>query len=232
MTRFTKVLAVAAASLGVAAGAASGGTIAPGPLTGAVHGTIVAQKVGGITDTVTYDRGLITANTGTSITITRRDGQVLTFSVGGDTVVLEQGKAVTLASLKLGETPMFFSRGGHAFLIRCVSGGTDDASGADDPTIDRVGVLVGVFHADLTMQMRDGSTAQSAYDRGRITANGAGSITLKRADKLSVTLSTGSDTVVVEKGVLSTVDALKVGEGAMFFSRAGRAYLIRCVSGG
>ncbi len=51
-----------------------------------------------------------------------------------------------------------------------------------------------------------------------------------RADHESVTLSYDANTLVREQGgTIGSVDDLKAGEGAMFFSQNGLLKLVRCV---
>jgi hypothetical protein len=88
-----------------------------------------------------------------------------------------------------------------------------------------------VVHADATLTLKDGSTKQLQYDRGRITSISASSVTIKRRDKKSVTLALGSSTRVREKRQDVPLSDLKSGERAMFFSQGGTAFLIRCISG-
>ena len=69
-----------------------------------------------------------------------------------------------------------------------------------------------------------------AYDRGRITALGGGSLTIKRASGQSVTFSYDASTVVREKGQSESVSDLAVGEGAMFVSQSGALKLVRSIA--
>jgi hypothetical protein len=90
--------------------------------------------------------------------------------------------------------------------------------------------LRGIVHADVTVTTKKGAQRQFQYDRGKITAIGSGSVTVRRADKQSVTLSLDSSTLVREKGQRESVDELEIGERAMFFSKGGATLLVRCVS--
>ena len=86
------------------------------------------------------------------------------------------------------------------------------------------------MHATIDLIKADGSTDSITYDRGEITAKTSSSITLKRKDGKSVTLATDSSTKVREKRTLATLADLQAGDRAMFFSRDGKAFLIRCIT--
>ena len=77
---------------------------------------------------------------------------------------------------------------------------------------------------------KDGSKQSFDYNRGRITALSDGSLTITRQDKTTVTLSFDSSLVVRDKGEVEDASALKVGEGAMFFSQDGKLVLVRCLA--
>jgi len=122
---------------------------------------------------------------------------------------------------------MVVSRNGTALSIRSHAKGDKPAKGEKGDKGDGADLLKDAVHATIT------SSAKTIdYDRGQITAKSAGSITLKRADGASVTVGVDSSTKVKEKGADASVDTLEVGEGAMFFSSNGQAFLIRCVKGG
>jgi hypothetical protein len=76
----------------------------------------------------------------------------------------------------------------------------------------------------------DGTNQTFDYNRGRIQSVGNGQLTIMRADKQSVSFTYDSTTLVREgDGNVGSVDDLKIGEGAMFFSQGGLLKLVRCV---
>lgn len=91
-------------------------------------------------------------------------------------------------------------------------------------------MLKGVVHGDIKVSYLDGSTKSFAYDRGMITSIGGGAIVLVRRDGKTVELSYDDKTFVIEEGRPGSVEDLKVGDVAMFFSHGGHADLIRCIS--
>ena len=76
----------------------------------------------------------------------------------------------------------------------------------------------------------DGTTQRFAYDRGRITAIGDGSLTIRRADGEAITFTYDDSTVVKDKRGAIAVSDLKVRQGARFFSQDGALKLIRCMA--
>ena len=62
------------------------------------------------------------------------------------------------------------------------------ASGAAAPAAaGKAGVLKGAIHGDLLVRGQDGSTRTVTFDRGKVTAIAASSITIQRPDDVSVT---------------------------------------------
>jgi hypothetical protein len=96
------------------------------------------------------------------------------------------------------------------------------ASGAAAPTAaaGKAGVLKGAIHGDLLVRGQDGSTRTVTFDRGKVTAIAASSITIQRPDEVSVTkdltdrtvfngipreqLTTGTPVIVVSEGQAAT----------------------------
>jgi hypothetical protein len=220
-------VALAAAALAVPAALAAGG-----PFAGAIHGDISLQLKDGSTTGLTYDRGKIVAKTASTFTIRRADKSTVTLSYDASTVVREKGSVYSAGDLNVGEGAMFFSQGGKAVFIRCVSGGSAEPDPATEAATKQPGLFAGVVHGTLSFQMKGGATQTSTYDRGKIVAKTASTFTIRRADKSSVTLSYDTSTVVKEKGSVYSAGDLNVGEGAMFFSQGGKLFLIRCISGG
>ena len=95
-----------------------------GPAQGSVTGTIQAQYVDGSTQSFDYNRGRITQVGSGQLTIKRADGQTLTFTYDGTTVVREQGQLESTDDLTVGEGAMFFSQNGALKLVRCLQSGT------------------------------------------------------------------------------------------------------------
>jgi hypothetical protein len=84
---------------------------------------------------------------------------------------------------------------------------------ADQPK--HVGPFAGAIHADVTAQLKDGSTASAQLDRGKVTAVDAGSITILRPDGKSLTFSLAADS------------GAKVGDKVGILSQSGTAIRVR-----
>ena len=204
--------AAVAAMLSVSAVAAAGPAKTEGGLLkGAVHADIGTLTANGTTREVTLDRGAVTASTPTSISLERADGQSVTLAVALATKVC--------GTIAVGAKALVLSRDGRAVSIR-VRGAAKK----------KPHLLRGAVHATIDLIKADGSTDSITYDRGEITAKTSSSITLKRKDGKSVTLATDSSTKVREKRTLATLADLQAGDRAMFFSRDGKAFLIRCIT--
>jgi hypothetical protein len=204
--------AAVAAVLSVSAVAVAGPANAQGGLLkGAVHADVSKLMANGTTREVTLDRGAVTASSPTSISLERADGQSITIAVAPATKV--RGTVV------VGSKALVLSRAGTALSIR-VRGAVKK----------KPHVLRGAVHATIDLIKADGSTDSITYDRGEIMAKTSSSITLKRKDGKSVTLAADSSTKVGEKRTLVTLADLQVGDRAMFFSRDGKAFLIRCIT--
>jgi hypothetical protein len=87
-------------------------------LKGVVHADVDLIKADGSTDSFTLDRGAVTAETSSSVTLKRKDDQSVTLAVDSNTKVRKQGKPATVSALAVGDRGMFLSRNGTAFLIR------------------------------------------------------------------------------------------------------------------
>ncbi len=220
-----RIAALLALTAAVAAPAA---LAAGGPFADAVHGDLSLQLKNGSTKALTYDKGKITAKTASTLTIQRANGSSVTLSYDASTVVKRQGDTYSAAGLAVGMKAMFFSQNGKAVYVRCLTGGDLDPN---TEVSDQPGLLNGVVHGTLAFQLKDGSTTSSTYDRGKITAINGTAFTIKRADRSTVTLSYDANTVVRDGGQTEPPTALAVGEGAMFFSRGGTLFLVRCISG-
>lgn len=210
-----------------AAGSAFAADQVKGPFMGAVHATGSLADKDGNAIGINWDRGRITALSDSSITLTRRDKQQVTFTITADTAVRNDGATYHLSDLKVGLAATVVSQHGIAEVIRNIRG--DGApSGADQsefegPAAKAITGTVSVDYADSTNQSFD-------YNRGKIQSVGNGQLTVMRADNVVVTLTYDASTIVREgQGTIGSVDDLKVGEGAMFFSQGGLLKLVRCV---
>jgi hypothetical protein len=82
------------------------------------HGQVTYKAKDGTTKTLAFERGKITAISGTAVTIAAADGTTWTWHLAGDSVIRQQGQKVGAASLAVGQ-PVF--AGGP------VVSGSDDA---------------------------------------------------------------------------------------------------------
>jgi hypothetical protein len=215
-----------AAILVLACGSAFASDGVKGPFAGTVHAVGSITYKDAAQKSWTWDRGKITALSSTSISLTRRDKQVVSFAITSSTLVRNDGASYTLADLKTGQAATVVSQAGAATIIRHIKG-EGAPSGADQSAID--GPAKGSVTGSVAATFLDGSQQTFAYDRGRITAIGGGSLTIKRQDKQSVTFTYDATLLVREQGTVGGADDLKVGEGAMFFSQAGKLVLVRCL---
>lgn len=224
MKRITLLLA---ACFALAAGTAFAADQVKGPFAGTVHAVGSLSDKSGNAISVTWDRGKITALSSTSITLTRRDKQQVTFAITASTTVRNDRGTYQLSDLKAGLVATVVSQDGNAIVIRNIRG--DGApSGADESEFE--GPAAKAITGAVTALYADGSNQSFDYNRGRIQSVGNGSLTIMRADHQTVSFSYDANTLVREgKGQVGSVDDLKVGEGAMFFSQSGLLKLVRCV---
>jgi hypothetical protein len=222
---FTRTILFVTAFFALAAGSALADRPVKGPFAGTVHAVGAVTYRDGSQQTWNWDRGGITALDSSSITLTRRDHVQVTFAITSSTLVRNNGGTYTLADLKVGLAATVISQDGNAVIIRNIRGdgapGGADQSAIDGPAARSVTGTIDALYVD-------GSTQSFVYDRGRITAIGDGSLTIKRADMQSVTFTYDHSTLVKgPKGEVESVSDLKVGEGAMFFSQSGALKLVR-----
>ncbi len=104
---------------GAPSGAAS--STIDGPAKDSVTGTIQAQYVDGSTQSFDYNRGRITQVGNGQLTIKRADGQTVTLTYDGTTVVRDQGQLESASDLQVGEGAMFFSQSGALKLVQCLA---------------------------------------------------------------------------------------------------------------
>jgi hypothetical protein len=84
-----------------------------------------------------------------------------------------------------------------------------------------------VLRGDVTVLKRDGSTMAVHFERGKVTAASATSVTLQGADGTSTTFAIGVDTRIRSQRQPSTASALKSGDLIAAFgtkSAAGAGY--------
>ena len=211
----------------LAAGSAFAADQVKGPFAGAVHAVGSLSDKSGNPISITWDRGKITSLSDTSITLTRRDKAQVSFAITADTAVRNDGGTYHLSDLKTGLVATVVSQSGNAEVIRNIRG--DGApSGADQSEFE--GPAAKAITGSVAATYFDGTSQTFDYNRGRIQSVGNGQLTIVRADKQSVSFTYDSTTLVREgDGTVGSVDDLKVGEGAMFFSQGGLLKLVRCV---
>ena len=222
-----RTLIIIAAVFALAAGTALAADQPKGPFAGTVHAVGAVTYKDGSEKTWTWDRGRITALSASSLTLTRRDKAEVSFAITGSTLVRNDGGTYKLDDLKVGQAATVVSQDGNAVIVRNIRG--DGApSGAEQSAID--GPAKGSVTGTIDALYKDGSKQSFDYNRGRITALSDGSLTITRQDKKTVTLSFDPSLIVRDKGELEDASALKVGEGAMFFSQNGKLVLVRCIA--
>jgi len=226
MFKRTILVSVAALALTSASALADGSTPVRGPFFGTVHavGTITYKDAS--QQTWTWDRGKITSLSDSSLTLTRRDKVEVTFAITSSTLVRNDGGSYTLADLKTGLVATVISQDGNAVIVRNIRGDGAPA-GADQSVIE--GPAAKSVTGTIDALYVDGSTQSFEYDRGRITTVGNGQLTIVRPDQQTVTFTYDDSTLVRDRGQVESVDDLRVGEGAMFFSQNGTLKLVRCL---
>lgn len=179
--------------VGVAAALLIGSAVAvagPGKHKGlvrGVHAEISLIKATGAADSFVADRGKVTAESQSSVTLARKDGQSVTLGLDAATKVR--------GDIQVGKGAIVFSRGSTAFAV--LAPRSEKAA----PLLlarmpDRGRGLFGAVHADVKVIRADGSTNAFSFDRGQVTAASDTSITIKRADGPTVTKGISADTKV------------------------------------
>ena len=222
-----RTLIIIAAVFALAAGTAFASGLQKFPFAGTVHATGTVTYKDGSEKSWTWDRGRITALSSSSITLMRRDKVSVSFAITAATLVRNDGGTYTLDDLKAGQAATVVSQSGNAVIVRNIRG-EGAPTGADQSAID--GPAKGSVTGTIAALYKDGTTQSFDYNRGRITALSEGSLTITRQDKKTVTVSFDSSLVVRDKGEVEDASALKVGEGAMFFSQDGKLALVRCLA--
>jgi hypothetical protein len=218
------VVGVSAALLvGSAVAVAGPGKKAKGLVRG-VHTEVSLIKADGSKDAFVVDRGKVTAESQSSVTLARKDGKSVTLVLNADTKVR--------GDIQAEKSAVVFSRGGTAFAVLAPRAAKAAPLSLGDGTSlrDRIAKaiakarqakakgLMGAVHADVKLIKADGSAAAFSFDRGEVTATSATSVTLKRADGASITKSISADTKLRGK--------LAAGGRAVIFSQGSAATAI------
>jgi hypothetical protein len=215
------------AAIGIAAALLVGAVVAvagPGKkgkgLVRGVHAEISLIKADGTTDAFVVDRGQVTAESATSVTLKRKDGVSVTLGLNADTKVR--------GDIQVDKGAVAFSRGGTAFAVLAPRGAKAASLRLGDGKGKGLGQrmarlkarkgLFGAVHADVKLIKADGSSDAFSFDRGEVTAASETSVTIKRADGPSVTKSISADTKLRGK--------LAVGGRAAVFSKGSAATAI------
>jgi hypothetical protein len=185
-----------------------------------VHAEISLIKANGVTDAFVVDRGKVTAESSSSVTLERKDGVSVTLTLTADTKIR--------GDIQVGKGAIVFSRGGTAFAVLAprsaqaaslrLGDGNGKGLGQRLARLKAKKGLFGAVHADVSFIKADGSSDAFSFDRGQVTAASETSVTLKRADGPSVTKSISTDTKV--RGTLA------VGGKAAVFSKGSAAFAI------
>lgn len=187
-----------------------------------VHAEISLIKADGSTDAFVVDRGQVTAESVSSVTLQRKDGVSVTLGLTAATKVR--------GDIQVGKGAIVFSRAGTAFAVLAprgeqalslglgLSSGKGQGKGLGRLGAKLKGKKLGAVHADVSFIKADGSTVSFSFDRGQVTAASATSVTIKRADGPSVTKSIAADTKVRGK--------LAVGGKAAIYSQGATAKTI------
>lgn len=182
-----------------------------------VHAEIALVRANGTTDSFVVDRGQVTAESASSVTVQRKDGVSVAIGLNAATQVR--------GDIQVGKGAIVFSRSGTAFAVLAPRGqplslglGFGQGMGLAQLGAKLKGKKLGAVHADVSFIKADASTVSFSFDRGQVTAASATSVTIKRADGPSVTLGISADTKVRGK--------LAVGGKAAIFSQAGVAKTI------
>jgi hypothetical protein len=191
------------AAVGIAASLLIGSAVAvagPGKkgkgLVRGVHAEISLIKKDGTKDAFFVDRGQVTAESATSVTLERKDGVSVTLGLTADTKVR--------GDIQVDKGAVVFSRGGTAFAVFAPRApkaaglrlGDGKGLGQRLARLNAKKGLFGAVHADVKLIKADGSTAAFSFDRGQVTAASDSSVTIKRADGPSVTKTISADTKV------------------------------------
>jgi hypothetical protein len=213
------------AAVGISAALLVGSAVAvagPGKksLVRGVHTEVSLIKANGTTNSFVVDRGKVTTESVSSVTLLRKDGVSVTLGLSADTKVR--------GDIQVDKGAIVFSRGGTAFAVLAphaakaapfrFGDGKGKGLGERLALLKARKGLMGAVHADVMFIKADGSIVSFSFDRGSVTAASDTSVTVKRADGPSVTKSISTDTKLRGK--------LAVGGKAAVFSKAGVATVI------
>jgi uncharacterized protein DUF5666 len=216
-----KLLALALAAVSLAAVSVASADNSPkrvGAFAGAIHADIAVTFADGSAKTYELDRGKVTSVDQGQLTIERPDGQSVTTQLTTDTWFPH---GLPTAGEKLG----VLSYNGTALRVNVWLKQSDVAAQAQD----RVRAFAKAVHADITLLMKDGSSKSETADRGKVAAldANAGTMTIDRLDKQSISFSVSSSTVVRHRGDDGTLADLNIGDRVLVFAQGGQAFLIR-----
>jgi hypothetical protein len=215
------------AAIGISAALLVGSAVAvagPGKkgkgLVRGTHAEIGLVKADGTKDAFVVDRGQVTAESATSVTLKRKDGPSVTLALNAGTKVR--------GDIQVDKGAVVFSRGGTAFAVLAPRAAKTDSlrlgNGNGKGLAQRLARLKakkGLFravHADVKVIRADGSTNAFSFDRGQVTAASDTSVTVKRADGPSVIKTITADTKLRGK--------LAEGGRAVVFSKGSAATAI------
>ena len=182
------------------------------------HAEISLVKADGTTDAFVVDRGQVMAESPSSVTLKRKDGESVTLGLNADTKVRGE--------IQADKGAIVFSRGGTAFAVLAPRAakaaplrlGDGNGLGQRLARLKARKGLFGAVHADVKLIKADGSPGAFSFDRGEVTAASDKSVTVKRADGPSVTKSISADTKLRGK--------LAVSGRAVVFSKGSAATAI------
>ena len=212
------------AALGISAALLVGSAVAvagPGKkgkgLVRGVHAEISLIRADGTTDAFVVDRGRVTAESSSSVTLERKDGVSVTLALNAATNVR--------GDIQVDKGAVVLSRSGTAFAVLAPRAqqaalrlGGGEGLGRKMARGKKLKGLFGAVHADVSFIKADGSSDSFSFDRGEVTAASNTSITIKRADGPSVTKSISADTKI--RGTVA------VGGKAAVFSKGGSAQAV------
>jgi len=187
-------LALVAGSFGVAGAHEGRGHALGRP----VHVEATFAYLDGTTKALIGDRGEITGVDAESLTLLRADDVEVSVGISAETCIKVDGQAATWEDLLVGEHAAAISEassvGGLDALV--IRSGVPLAR-PDDPSC---GLFEGAYHADGTATFKDGTTADFAWDKGRITGLAPRRIRIERPDGESVVAAVDGSTHICGAG--------------------------------
>jgi hypothetical protein len=209
---------VAGLAVATAAQAEKGkGTVGvPRGLFAAVHADVTIINAKAESRTITWDRGQVTALSHTSISLQRKDGKTVTLTLDGNTKTrgsVAQGKGALVVS-SAGVATHVLGAPARAKAVRLARAKL--AHGGP------FGIGRGAVHVGWSLILADGSAVSFALDRGQVTAASSTSVTTKRADNQSVTLTIDGHTKVRTRHG----NAIQVGDKAEALSQGTLALVV------